>query len=273
MLSQLLVWPELLLFCLCAGVEFRVTEEYDEDSPFSRPPQKPSSDDKSGTELPHQSSQHEASNSEPSSPRPDKDADKVPAAMTAGPLASLTKTTIDATVAELQSHQKSAATSKSDSRTGRQQIASDSPPPDSIAEGISVSSQSHDDGPESTEIMDPVRGRPGVKRILDEKGQVAPSKRSREQGPLPHPQRQTRLESDTEGSSESAQDKMEKPWWQAAADSAAEGFEGAKSAFWGQIESFTKGQGDKQATGESTIATSVCCCSNTHTHTHACCSM
>lgn len=237
-----------------------MTEEYDEDSPLSRPPQHTSSSNKS----PAHSSRDTLSTSDSTHNHQGEDGDGSPPASTPDPITSLTESTIDTTVAELQSYKQSPSQPKSSSRTGRHQIASDSPPPNSIAEGIEVTNQPDDDRPESTEVMDAVHQKPGVKRMLDDKGHKAPSKGSSKQGGLPHPERQTRQEAEVEGGAGSApqgqtEGKQEKPWWQSAADSAVDGFEGAKSAFWGQVESFTKGQGDKQTPGERPHRSSCLC--------------
>lgn len=76
-----------------------------------------------------------------------------------------------------------------------------------------------------------------------------------QQGPLPHPQPQTKPDSHEAGAEGRAgpgttDAKKEKPWWETAADSAVGAFEAAKSAVVGGVESLTKGDPDK-GTGES----------------------
>ena len=241
--------------CVFTGIEFRVTEEYDEDSPFSRPPSQPkpraapSADPKTDSPPPApQDASHATARND------DQQGNGSTPALTSDPLTSVTETTIDTTVAQLQSHKQKSL--ESESRTGRHQIASDAPPPDRIAEGIEVADHPDDDQPGTTELMDPVNQKPGVKRVVDGQERKAPSRSPSEQGLLPHPERQTRQESEAEGGSGSAQKGQtdaakEKAWWESAADSAVGAFESTKSAVLGGIESLTKGQGDKQATGDS----------------------
>lgn len=239
--------------CSYVGVEFRVTEEYDEDSPFSRPPTHPKAQSSAPTaDLPpdtHQTSDQDAADTAQST---NKQGDGSSPALKSDPLKSLGASTIDTTVTLSKSDAQSA--SQSNSSTGRHQIATDAPLPDSIAEGIEVAYHPDDDQPETTELMDPVQQKPGVKRILDSKGTTAPSRSPQEQGLLPHPERQTRPESEAEGISTIAPEGQagtkEKPWWETAAESAVGAFEGAKSTVLGGIESLTKGQGDKQTTGK-----------------------
>lgn len=236
-----------------AGIKFRVTEEYDEDSPFSRPPSQPkpkaapSADPKADPPPPApQDATHATSGDD------DQQGNGASPALTSDSLTSIAESTIDSTVAQLQSHKQ--ASSKPESRTGRHQIASDAPPPDRIVEGIEVADRPDDNQPETTEVMDPLHQQPGVKRVLDGQGHKAPSRSPSEQGLLPHPERQTRQDSGTEGNFGSAQQGQtdtakEKPWWESAADSAVGAFESTKSAVLGGIDSLTKGQVDKQATG------------------------
>ena len=228
-----------------AGIEFRVTEEYDEDSPFSRPPSQPKP---KAAPTAAQDATHVTSGDN------DQQGNGASPALTPDSLTSIAGTTVDTTVAQLQSHKQ--ASSKPESQTGRHQIASDAPPPDRIVEGIEVADRPDDDQPETTEVMDPLHQQPGVKRVLDGQGHKAPSRSPSEQGLLPHPERQTRQDSGTEGNFEGAQQGQtdtakEKPWWESAADSAVGAFESTKSAVLGGIDSVTKGQGDKQATGNA----------------------
>ena len=251
-------------------MEFRVTEEYDEDSPFSRPPTHPKAQSSAPTaDLPPDTPQTSDQDAAHTAQSTNKQGYGSSPASKPDPLKSLSASTIDTTVTLSKSDAQSA--SQSNSSTGRHQIATDAPLPDSIAEGIEVAYHPDDDQPETTELMDPVQQKPGVKRILDGQGTKAPSRSPQEQGLLPHPERQTRPESEAEGMSAIAPQGQagaakEKPWWETAAESAVGAFEGAKSTILGGIESLTKGQGDKQTTGKpvsgnlTTTITKVCFC-------------
>lgn len=267
---------------MSTGVEFRVTEEYDEDSPFSRPPNwrppapqqdpPPAADEAA---APDQSSTQ--SESSPQSSSTDTSGDPSMADTTGNGLqpadggshAPTDRTDSESEAgavrfrqhnSETQDHlQRSALPSEVDSQTepsvGRGQVYSkEADTPEELPAHIEVASQPDADQPVNTEQMDPVHKKPGVRRTLDSSGEAAPDRDAGQQGLLSQPQGtpQGDPEKESEGSDQG------RPWWEtavasvtAAAASVTTTVSGAADSVKGTVsagyEAVTKSQSDQQS--------------------------
>ena len=271
-------WSTILM---SAGVEFRVTEEYDEDSPFSRPPgwrpptpaqDPPPAADEAVTDQ-SISQRHDAS---PQSSHPDMSSDPSIAGTTGNGLepASGLHAPTDSTESEAESvsqHmseaksqlQRSALPGGTDSQTapsvGRGQVRSkEADTPEELPAKIEVSSQPDSDQPVNTRHMDTVNQKPGVRRTLDDSGQSAPDRDAGQQGLLSQPQAAQGGNSPEDPAKESEGSGQERPWWEtavssvtAAAASVAETASGVADSVKGAVsagyQAVTKGQSDQQS--------------------------
>lgn len=251
------------------GVRFRVTEEYDEDSPFSRPPSwRPPSPDQDPPPAPGGSAV-----ADPTSPGGSTHTD---ASVDAGTAeedttgnglhpASGTHTHTDDSGPESAPDtedqlQRSALSGipeqQSTPSVGRGQVYSnEKDTPKKLPAHIEVASHPDSDQPASTEQMDPVHQKPGVRRTLDGSGHVAPDRDAGQQGLSPPPsQAQETPQGELGSEGGSGQDR---PWWEpavtaatAAVASVSEGVSGAaesvKTAVSGSYRAVSRGPPDQQ---------------------------
>ena len=276
---------------MSAGVEFRVTEEYDEDSPFSRPPSwrpptraqdpPPAADQAVADQSLSQG--HDAS---PQFSHPDISSDPSIADTTSNGLepASGLHAPTDSTDSEAESvsqHmsetksrlQRSALPGDTDSQTapsvGRGQVRSkEADTPQELPAKIEVSSQPDSDQPVNTKHMDTVNQKPGVRRTLDGSGQAAPDRDAKQQGLLSQPQAlQGGSPSGDPAKDSNKGSGQDRPWWEtavasvtAAAASVSETVSGVADSVKGAVsagyEAVSKGQSDQQS-GKLLLA---CCC-------------
>lgn len=285
------------------GVEFRVTEEYDEDSPFSRPPNwrppapqqdpPPAADEAA---VPDQSMNQ--SDSSPQSSPTDPSGDPSMADTTGNgfqPADGGSHAPTDRTgsepeaeavrqhMSETQDHlQASAPPSEADPQTapsvGRGQVYSkEADTPEELPAHIEAFSQPDADQPVSTEQMDAVHKKPGVRRTLDGSGEAAPDRDAGQQGLLSQPQAAQGETPQGDPSRESEGGDQGRPWWEMAVASAtaaaasvtttvygaADSVKGAVSAGY---EAVTNSQSDQQSGEHLLPALSVgawvqtCCC-------------
>lgn len=157
----------------CAGIEFRVTEEYDEDSPFSRPPAEPSVPPK-----------------DPVTAVPVPDADPAPSQTahkgnnhgngSSSAMSDALSQAIDITLDQPQSaplpKAQAQARQPSHDGLGREQVGQALDTRSSLPTGIEVSIERDGGGHAANQVMDTVQQRPGVKRLLDGSGREAPSR-------------------------------------------------------------------------------------------------
>ena len=285
--------------CIHAGVEFRVTEEYDEDSPFSRPPDwkplRPKQDptaapDSAPADSTSQDSNEQSSLAEPRfSHQVSAEADGAgnglqPASETHAPTDRVqsepspeSQRTHDAE----EQLQSSALSGSTDLQTapsvGRGQVHSkETDTPEVLPAGIELSSQSDSERPGSTQVMDTVHQKPGIRRTLDSSGHVAPDRDHEQQGPLPPPRPQTAPKEPQGDPSKAEGPDQGRPWWEAAVSSVSEAVYGAAEAIKGAVaaglQSVSKGQSDSQQSGACTwplLASGCCCCCSVLFHINA----
>lgn len=277
---------------MSTGVEFRVTEEYDEDSPFSRPPNwrppgpqqdpPPAADEAA---VPDQSVTQ--GDSSPQSSPTDPSGDPSIADTTGNgfqPAGGASHAPTDRTgsepeaeavrqhMSETQEHlQRSPLPSQADSQTepsvGRGQVFSkEADTPEELPAHIEVANQPDADQPASTKQMDAVHKKPGVRRTLDSSGEAAPDRDAGQQGLLSQPQGNPQggapQEKESEGSDQG------RPWWEtavasvtAAAASVTTTVYGAadsvKSAVSAGYEAVSRSQSDQQSGEHVVLALSV----------------
>lgn len=246
-----------------------MTEEYDEDSPFSRPPQ------------PRQDKAPPADQASPSGSRhssPPSDASPTSTADTTGngsQPASGTHTPMDKPRAEPQSvsHHMSETEARlqesalsgitepqSTPSVGRGQVYSnEADTPEQLPAHIEVAGHPDSDQPTSTEQMDTVHQKPGVRRTLDGSGHVAPDRDAGQQGLRPpRAQPQGSPQGDPvapEGSNQG------RPWWEpgvtavtaavaSVSDSVSAAADSVKGAVSGGYQAFSKGGQSDQQSGD-----------------------
>lgn len=169
--------------------------------------------------------------------------------------------------------QSSALSSSTDSETapsvGRGQVYSkETDTPEVLPAEIELSSQPESDPPSSTQHMDTVNQKPGVRRTLDSSGHMPPERDSEQQGPLPLPQPQTAPQEPQSDPSKTEGSDQGRPWWEAAASSVSEAVSAAAESVKGVVaagvQSVTKGHSDSQQSGDCiwfVLASETCCCS------------
>ena len=225
-----------------AGVEFRVTEEYDEDSPFSRPPSwrpptpaqdpAPAADEAVADQSIGQShdsspqSSHTDTSSDPSIADPVGNGLQ-PARGLEAPTGSTDSESeaesVSQHVSEVKDRlQTSALSRNTDSQTapsvGRGQVRSKkADTPKELPAKIQVSSQPDSDQPVDTKYMDTVHQKPGVRRTLDGSSQVAPDRDAGQQGLLSQPH--AVQAGNSPGDSSKKESDQDRPWWEKAASS------------------------------------------------------
>ncbi len=255
------------------GIEFRVTEEYDEDSPFSRPPgwkpTPPKQDPApSGPQSKNPAASHDHASDSQSTmsggQAPSVSSKTVDSTSNGSAPASASQTTADKAAVESRNiasaHAENSAARASSDETqaqdpdvGRGQVYSDADTPQRLPVGIEFSDQPDSDQPSSTAVMDIVNQKPGLRRTLDGKGRVAPDRDAEEQGLLPSsesPSTPSGAPSDSEGSGPGV------AWWDSAAASVSGAFESVKSAISTGYHNFSKGQSDGQQPGNPPVHTS-----------------
>ena len=249
------------------GIEFRVTEEYDEDSPFSRPPGwKPAP------------SKQDPAPSGPQSKDPAASHDHASDSQSGGQASSVNSTTVDSTsngsapasasqtladTAAVKSRntasahaENSAARASSDEThahepdVGRGQVYSDADTPQRLPVGIEFSDQPDSDQLSSTAAMDIVNQKPGLRRTLDGKGHVAPDRDAEEQGLLPGSESQSGPSGDPSDCGGSGPGVA---WWDSATASVSGAFESMKSAISAGYDNFSKGESDSQQSGKPPV--------------------
>ena len=282
---------------MSTGVEFRVTEEYDEDSPFSRPPNwqppnpkqdpPPAADEAVADQSSHsqessQQSSHTGTSSDPST------ADTTgnglqPANGTHAPTDSTDPESesmsqhMSETKDQLQESARSGSidSQASEPSVGRGQVISqETDTPDELPAKIEVSDHPDADQPVSTEHMDTVHQKPGVRRTLDGSGHAAPGRDARQQGLLPtQPQAGQGRTPQGDPSEDPEGSDQDRPWWETAVSSVSGAVSGVSDAVSGAADSVkgavyagyqavsTAGQPDEQP-GVSTcwLLHSFCCC-------------
>lgn len=245
-----------IAFLLQTGVRFRVTEEYDEDSPFSRPPNP-------RQEAPPPAEQASPSESDPRKPPSDAsppstadttDNGSQPAGGTHTPTHNpgAESQSVSQHMSETEDRlQESALSSITEPQSmpsvGRGQVYSnEADTPEQLPAHIEVAGHPDSDQPTSTEQMDTVHQKPGVRRTLDGSGHVAPDRDAGQQGLTPP---QGSPQGDPVASEGSIQAR---PWWEpgvtavmAAIASVSDGVSGAadtvKGAVSGGYQAFSKG--------------------------------
>ncbi len=255
------------------GIEFRVTEEYDEDSPFSRPPgwkpTPPKQDPApSGPQSKNPAASHDHASDSQSTmsggQAPSVSSKTVDSTSNGSAPASASQTTADKAAVESRNiasaHAENSAaralsdeTQAQDPDVGRGQVYSDADTPQRLPVGIEFSDQPDSDQPSSTAVMDIVNQKPGLRRTLDGKGRVAPDRDAEEQGLLPSsesPSTPSGAPSDSEGSGPGV------AWWDSATASVSGAFESVKSAISTGYHNFSKGQSDGQQPGNPPVHTS-----------------
>ena len=266
---------------MSTGVEFRVTEEYDEDSPFSRPPNwrpptpaqdpPPAADkaaaDQSISQSHDSSSQSGHTDVSSDSSIADTTGDGLQPA--SGLQAPTSSTDSESEAESLLQHmsetkdrlQTSALSGSTDSQAapsvGRGQVRSqETDTPKELPARIEVSSQPDADQPVNTKLMDTVHQKPGVRRTLDGSGQVAPDRDAEQQGLLSQPQAAQGANPPADPSKEGSD--QDQPWWEkavssvtAAAASSTETVSGVADSIKGAVsagyEAVSKGQSDQQS--------------------------
>jgi len=255
------------------GIEFRVTEEHDEDSPFSRPPGwKPTPSKQDPAPSVPQSKDPAASHEHTSDSQSTLSGGKASSVSSStadstsngSAPASASHTTADTAAVESRNvasaHAEASAARASSDKTkaqepdvGRGQVYSDADTPQRLPVGIEFSDQPDSDQPSSTAVMDIVNQKPGLRRTLDGKGSVAPDRDAEEQGLLGPPESQTGpsgAPSDSEGSDPGV------AWWDSATASVSGAFESVKSAISAGYHNFSKGQSDSQQPGNPLVQSS-----------------
>lgn len=252
--------------CYSTGIEFRVTEEYDEDSPFSRPPSEQPTPSKQEPEPhTHQDKAESAPHTHPSDPN---------SVIPSGPAPSVNGAAVDSTgngsaparVSQPTATDESQSADSSPTEStptlldkmgkgqnpsvGRGQVYSDADTPERLPVGIEFAGQADADQPSSTAHMDPVQQKPGLRRTLDAKGHVAPDRDPEELG-LMAPHKAQPPAPEGEGSAQGV------AWWDSAAASVLHNLEAVRSAVTAGYESFTKGQSDAQQSGTQLATQSV----------------
>ena len=244
-----------------------MTEEYDEDSPFSRPPGwKPTPPKQDPAPSAPQSKDHAASHDHTSGSQSTLSGGQACSVSSTADStgngsapASASQTTADTTAVEAQNigsaqAEASAARASSDETkaqepdVGRGQVHSDADTPQRLPVGIEFSDQPDSDQPSSTAVMDIVNQKPGLRRTLDGKGRVAPDRDAEEQGLLPPSESQngpSGAPSDGEGPGVA--------WWESANASVSGAFESVKSAISTGYHNFSQGQSDSQQPGNPPV--------------------
>jgi len=251
------------------GIEFRVTEEYDEDSPFSRPPGwKPAPSKQDPAPSAPQSKDPAASHDHTSDSHSTLSGGQASSVSSAADStsngsapASASHNTADTAAVESRNtasaHAEASAARASSDETqaqepdvGRGQVFSDADTPQRLPVGIEFSDQPDSDQPSSTAVMDIVNQKPGLRRTLDGKGRVAPDRDAEEQGLSPPSESQAGPSggpSDGEGSGSGV------AWWDSATASVSGAFESVKSAISTGYDNFSKGQSDSQQPGNPPV--------------------
>ena len=244
--------------CCSTGIEFRVTEEYDEDSPFSRPPSEQSTPSKQELESPaYQDKAESAPHTHPSDSKsviPSGQAPSVNGAAVdstgngSAPARVPQPTATDESQSADSSHTELTPTlldkmgKGQNPSVGRGQVYSDADTPERLPVGIEFAGQADADQPSTTAHMDPVHQKPGVRRTLDAKGHVAPDRDPEELGLMAPPKSQP-PPPEGEGSAQGV------AWWDSAAGSVSGVWEAVTSAVTAGYESFSQGQSDTQQSG------------------------
>ena len=247
------------------GIEFRVTEEYDEDSPFSRPPGwKPTPSKQDPAPPAPQSQDPAASHDHASDSQSTLSGGQAPSVSSTtdstsngSAPASASQSTADKAAVKSQNgasaHAEAAARASSDGTqaqepdVGRGQVYSDADTPHRLPVGIEFSDQPDTDQPSSTAVMDIVHQKPGLRRTLDGKGHVAPDRDAEEQGLSPPSESPTGPSGGPSGSEGSGPGVA---WWDSATASVSAAFESVKSAISTGYHSFSQGQSDSQQPGK-----------------------
>ncbi|DBA90515.1 TPA: hypothetical protein ACH3X1_003774 [Trebouxia sp. C0004] len=249
---------------LFPGIEFRVTEEYDEDSPFSRPPgwkpapskqdpapSAPQSKDPAASHDHTSDSQSTLSGGQASSVGSTADSTSngsapASASQSTADMAAVKSQNMASAHAEAAAQAPSDGTKAKEPAVGHGQVYSDADTPQRLPVGIEFSDQPDSDQPSSTAVMDTVNQKPGVRRTLDGKGHVAPDRDAEEQGLSPPSQSQSGpsgAPSDSEGSGPGV------AWWDSGTASVSGAFESVKSAISTGYHSLSKSQSDSQPPG------------------------
>ena len=258
---------------MSAGVEFRVTEEYDEDSPFSRPPNwrpptpaqdpPPAADEAVADQSISQSHDSSPQSSDPSIADTTGNGSE-PASDLHAPTDSAESDTesvaqhMSETKNQLQRSALSGVTNpQTEPSVGRGQVRSkEADTPEELPAKIEVFSQPDSDQPVNTKHMDMVNRKPGVRRTLDGSGQAAPDRDAGQQGLLSQPQ--AAQGSTLPGDPSKEGSEQDRPWWENAVSSvtaaaasvtgavsgAADSVKGAVSAGY---EAVSKGQSEQQS--------------------------
>ena len=257
---------------MSAGVEFRVTEEYDEDSPFSRPPNwrpltptqepPPAANEANADQSVSQSHGPSPQSSNPSVADNTGNGSE-PASGVHAPTASESQAeSVSQHMSETKSQlQRSALSGVTDPQiepsVGRGQVRSkEADTPEELPAKIEVSSQPDSDQPVNTRHMDTVNQKPGVRRTLDGSGQAAPDRDAGQQGLLSQPQ--AAQGGDPPGDPSKEGSEPDRPWWEnasssvtAAATSVSEAVSGVADSVKGAVsaayEAVSKGQSDQQS--------------------------
>jgi hypothetical protein len=258
----------LQLHLALTGIKFRVTEEYDEDSPFSRPPgwkpapskqdpalSAPQSKDPAASHDNTPDSQSTLSGGQASSISSTADSTSNGSAPASASPSTADKAAVESrNIASAQVEAAAARASRDETQAqepdvGRGQVYSDADTPQRLPVGIEFSDQPDLGQPSSTAVMDIVNQKPGLRRTLDGKGRVAPDRDAEEQGLLPPSESQSGpagAPSDGEGSGPGV------AWWDSATASVSGAFESVKSAISAGYN-FSKGQSDSQQPGNPPV--------------------
>ena len=268
--ASLLPEGAILTLCVCfaVGIEFRVTEEYDEDSPFSRPPnwQPPSSNQEStktaDQHTPHSSSQSQSPATQSTTPSGQASTDQgttgttgngsTPASRPEAPpeqAAVPGKSQNVGTRHESQTRAPASVSQSLSSSVGRGQVYSEADTPDRLAAGIELTDHPDSDEPVDTGRMDTVHQKPGLRRTLDGQGHVAPDRDHEELGLLPSQPGEPSADPPEGGGA----------WWESAATAASGAVESIKAALSAGYQSFSKGQPDSQQSG-ACLSLALCLC-------------
>ena len=254
-----------------AGVEFRVTEEYDEDSPFSRPPgwraptpkedpppanNNPDAHDAFHGQDSHHSSQH---CTVASSPTDSTGNGSQPASATHASTDTIQSQPASGSQHRHEADQRLPSPAQSEVHNtqtslsvGRGQVFSpEADTPAVLPAGIEISGHPDADEPGSTEQMDIVKQKPGVRRPLDSSNHMTSG--SEQQGPPPPPQAQAAPQDPPNDPSSAERSDQGRPWWESAAasvsDAVSGGVDSVKGAVAAAYQAVGGGQSDPQSPG------------------------
>ncbi len=239
-----------------------MTEEYDEDSPFSRPPNwEPNPSKQEAAALAQDQKADSASHSattQSATPSGQTSSDhrntgngNAPASVSESNFgtAKTTPPVLDAAQAQCSTRALAEAEEEKSPSVGRGQVYSDADTPERLPAGIEFADQPDSDQPSTTAVMDTVHQKPGLRRTLDGKGHVAPDRDSEELG-LPPPQSQAQQGDPSIDSSQGDGSGQGVAWWDSAAVSLSGAVETVKAALSAGYESFSKGQSSGQQPGD-----------------------